>query len=82
MRLATGQRIGGLSMRTISKVSHIIAWLCAFLQLAVLLSACLRGFSEVSLGLAIVGQVAFVLFIYISTITDQSVAVRARVRHG
>ena len=70
-------------MKTISKASHVIAWIFAFLQIAVLLSACLRGFSELSLGLAIVGQVAFVFFLFISTITDQPpVAVRARVRHG
>ena len=70
-------------MKTISKASHIIAWGFAFLQIAVLLIACVRGFSEVCLGLAVVGQVAFVFFLYISTITEQSsVAVRARVRHG
>ena len=70
-------------MRTISRVSHIVAWVFAFVQIAVLLSACLSGFNEVSLGLAIVSQVAFVLFLFISTIADQSpVAVRARVRHG
>jgi len=70
-------------MRIVSRVSHCIAWVFAFTQILVLLSACLSGFNEVSLGLAIVSLVAFVLFLFISTITEQSpVAVRARVRHG
>jgi Na+-driven multidrug efflux pump len=67
----------------ISKASHLIAWFFAFAQIVVLLSACFRGLNEVSLGLAIVSLVAFFVFLFISSIIDQSrVPVRTRVPHG
>ena len=70
-------------MKTISSVAQFLAWAFAALQLVVLLSTCLSGFSEIRLGLTVISQVAFFVFLFISTLADQSrIAVRAKVRHG
>jgi hypothetical protein len=70
-------------MRTISRVAHFLAWTFGALQLAVLLSTCLTGFSEMRLGLTVISQVAFFAFLFISSLADQTpVTVRTRVRHG
>jgi hypothetical protein len=70
-------------MKTLSKVAHSIAWLFAFLQIAVLLRACLYGFNDSSVGLALASLVGFFVFLSISTVTEQpKIAVRTRVRNG
>ena len=57
-------------MRTIGKLAHYIAWTFAVLQIVVLLSACLSGFSAVQLGIAVFSQVAFFAFLFISTMAE------------
>jgi hypothetical protein len=53
------------------------------MEILVLLSTCVSGFTELRLGLAVIGQVAFFGFLFISTLADESrIAVRQRVRHG
>lgn len=70
-------------MKTVSRAALWLAWVCALVQIAALLSACAGGFSETRLGLTVVGLVAFFAFLYVSTIADQSrAAVRAEARDG
>lgn len=57
-------------MRFIGKLTHYIAWTFAVLQIGVLLSACLSGFSAVQLGLAVFSQVGFFAFLFISTMAE------------
>jgi hypothetical protein len=70
-------------MRTVARAAHYIAWTFACMEILVLLSTCVSGFSELKLGLAVIGQVAFFGFLYISTLADEPrIAVRQHVRHG
>lgn len=70
-------------MRTVSRIAHYVAWTFACLQIVVLLSTCVGGFSEVRLGLAVIGQVAFFGFLFISTLADENrVGVRQHVKQG
>ena len=70
-------------MRTIGRTAHYLAWTFACMQIVVLLSSCVSGFSEVRLGLAVIGQVAFFVFLSISTLADETrTTVRQQVREG
>jgi hypothetical protein len=70
-------------MKTVAKAAHYVAWTFACLQMVVLLSACVVGFSELQLGLAVIGQVAFFGFLFISTLAEEpGAAVRQEVRRG
>jgi hypothetical protein len=68
-------------METVGRVAHYAAWTFAVMQILVLLSTCLTGFSEVQLGLAVIGQVAFFGFLFISTLAEGSrIPVRGQAR--
>lgn len=70
-------------MKTIGRLAHYLAWTFACMQLFVLLSTCVTGFTEVRLGLVVIGQVAFFGFLSISTLADESrVPVRRHLRQG
>jgi hypothetical protein len=70
-------------MKTVATAAHYLAWTFACMEIFVLLSTCVSGFSELQLGLAVIGQVAFFGFLFVSTLADERrVAVRQQVRHG
>ena len=70
-------------MKTVGKVAHFLAWTFAYLQIAVLLSTCLSGFSELKLGLVIVSQIAFFGFLFLSKLAEESpIAVRSGLGNG
>jgi hypothetical protein len=70
-------------MKTIARIADYLAWTSAVVQLFVLLSTCVSGFTEMQLGLAVIGQVAFFGFLCISTLAGESrVPARNEVRQG